>query len=109
MFFTQGEIVEFDFSPAFGSESQSKRPALVVSSNEFNQGTSMTLVCPITTRDSGFPLHIRLPEGLDTYGFVAVEQIRAFDLNARHATPLEHLGETSDFMRNIRCLIRTFV
>jgi len=107
--FTQGEIVEFDFSPAIGSEPQSRRPALVVSSNEFNQKTSMTIVCPITTRDNGFPLHIKLPEGLVTYGFVAVEQLRAFDLGARRALHVEYLEEGSDFMRKIRQLIRSFV
>jgi mRNA interferase MazF len=109
MVFSQGEIIEFDFNPSVGSKPRYRRPALVVSSNEFNHKTSMTLVCPITSKDSGFPLHIRLPEGLETHGFIAVEQIRAFDLNARQAKHIEQLEEDSDLMRNIKSLIRSFV
>ena len=71
--------------------------------------TSMTLVCPITTTNNGFPLHLELPKGLDTCGFVAVEQIRAFDLEARQARHIEHIDEDSDFMLGIRGLIRSFV
>ena len=109
MIHNQGEIVEFDFSPAVGSEPQLRRPALVVSSNEFNQKTSMTLVCPITTTNNGFPLHLQLPKELDTQGFVAIEQIRAFDLGARGARHIEQIEESSVFMLNVKSLIRSFV
>jgi len=109
VFFAQGDIVEFDLSPSIGSEPQSRRPALVVSTNEFNMMTSMTLVCPIASRDNGFPLHIRLPEMLLTYGFVASEQVRAFDLEARRATLIESAAADSEFMKQIRQLIRSFV
>ena len=108
MVFTQGEIVEFDFSPAVGSEPQKRRPALIVSSGEFNHKTSMTLVCPITSRNNGFPLHIKLPDGLVTCGFVVVEQVRAFDLAARNAEHIECIARDSVFMKNIKSLIRSF-
>jgi len=107
--FNQGEIVELDFGRAVGSEPQSKRPALVVSSTDFNVSTSMTLVCPITSADSRFPLHLALPEGLDTYGFVATEQVRAYDLAQRNARHIEQIDNESDFMKAIRELIRSFI
>ncbi|HAM14917.1 MAG TPA: hypothetical protein DCP91_03455, partial [Eggerthellaceae bacterium] len=75
--FSKGDIVEFDFSPSVGHEPTGRRPALVVSRDKFNLSTSMTLVCPITTRANPFPLHLELPAGLETYGVVAVEQVRA--------------------------------
>ena len=107
--FSQGEIVEFDFGPSLGSEPAMRRPALVVSSDRFNMTTSMTLVCPITSVDNGFPLHIKLPEGLDTHGFVAAEQVRAFDLVARKATHIESLDPESTFMLNVKTLIKSFL
>ena len=107
--FHQGEIVEFDFSPSVGSEPAYRRPALVVSSDDFNTMTSMTLVCPITTANNGFPLHLPLPESLKTHGFVVVEQVRAFDLEARRAKAVESLPKNSKFMSNIKTLIRSFL
>jgi mRNA interferase MazF len=106
--FDQGDIVEFDFSPAEGHEPKGRRPALVVSNAHFNVGTSMTLVCPITTIDNGFPLHFRLPENLHTYGFVVVEQVRAFDLQTRRATRIEALNDAALTAAIAEC-IRSFV
>jgi mRNA interferase MazF len=106
--FDQWDIVEFDFSPAAGHEPKGRRPALVVSNAHFNAGTSMTLVCPITTRDNGFPLHFRLPEDLHTYGFVAIEQVRAFDLQTRRAKRIEALKDNKLAAAIAEC-IRSFV
>ncbi|MCL2655704.1 MAG: type II toxin-antitoxin system PemK/MazF family toxin [Coriobacteriia bacterium] len=89
--FRKGDIIQFDFNPSEGHEPQGRRPALVVSTDYFNAGTSMTLVCPITTTNNGFPLHRRLPDGLETRGFIAIEQVRAFDLEARHARQVEQI------------------
>lgn len=107
--FQQGDLVEFDFSPSRGHEPAGRRPGLVVSSDEFNWSTSMTLVCPITTRNNGFPLHLALPENLDErYGFVVVEQVRAFDLDARNAVTVAHLNRNTPIMRHVVSLLKSF-
>jgi len=98
--FQKGDIVQFDFSLPEGHEPQGRRPALVVSTGYFNAGTSMTLVCPITTTNNDFPLHRPLPCGLSTYGCVALEQVRAFDLETRRAKQVEHL-EDQEFLSQI--------
>lgn len=54
-FLRQEDLVEFDFSLSVGHEAAGRRPGLVVSFDEFNYQTSMTLVCPITTANNGFP------------------------------------------------------
>jgi mRNA interferase MazF len=106
--FSQGDIVEFDFGPSQGHEPLGRRPALVVSSDDFNASTSMTLVCPITTADSGFPLHMPLPDGIDTYGYVVVEQVRAFDLYARNPRLVEHLDAECAIMLAVTECLRSF-
>jgi mRNA interferase MazF len=106
--FSQGDIIEFDFSPSQGHEPAGRRPALVVSSDYFNISTSMTLVCPITTQNNGFPLHILLPEGIATAGFVVVEQVRAFDMEARNPKRIEHLDAKSDVILAIRECLKSF-
>lgn len=91
--FDQGDIVEVDFDPTRGHEPQKKRPALVVSSYNFNISNSMTIVCPISSRERGFFLHEPLPESCCVEGSVIMEQIRAIDLEAR---PCRLLGRLSD-------------
>lgn len=106
----KGDLVEFDFNPSCGHEPKGRRPGLVVSSDEFNWRTSMTLVCPVTTADTGFPLHIKLPEGLDeTWGFVATEQVRAYDLLARSPRVVARLDSDGPFMTNITTLLRSYL
>ena len=106
----KGDVVEFDFSPSRGHEPTERRPGLVVSNNEFGWATSMALVCPITSRDNGFPLHVPIPENDGSvYGFVATEQVRAYDLLARNAAVIAHLDERGAFMRNITSLVKSFL
>lgn len=109
MLLRKGDLVEFDFSPSVGHEPVGRRPGLVVSSDEFNYRTSMTLVCPVTTADNGFPLHVRLPAELDErYGFLVVEQVRAYDLEARRPEVIAHLDADGVFMRNVTSLLKSF-
>lgn len=105
----QGDIVEFDFNPSVGHEPKGRRPGLVVSSDRFSLGTSMSLICPIATMDNGFPLHLRLPENIDEVrGCVVTEQVRAFDLESRKARLLVHLDAEGDFMRDVVSVVKSF-
>lgn len=108
MIFEQGDIVSVDFSPAVGHEPNRERPALVVSNFSFNKMTSMTLVCPITRTDNNFPLHEPLPEGYAVGGFVVMEQIRAFDLDARKASKIDHVSH-KDMLPITSCLPTFFI
>ena len=85
MIFDQGDIIELDFDPTRGHEPSKVRPALVVSSYDFNISNSMTIVCPITSRMKPFFLHQELPEDCCVRGSVVMEQVRAVDLDARKA------------------------
>jgi mRNA interferase MazF len=83
MIFEQGDIVWVNFNPTFGHEPQNKRPALVVSGGSYNRLSNLTIVCPITTNDNGFPLHQEIASVKGVSGFIAIEQLRAVDLNVR--------------------------
>ena len=81
--YSQGDIVEVDFNPTKGHEPANVRPALVVSSYDFNISNSMTIVCPISNREKEFFLHEPLPDDCEVTGSVIMEQVRAIDLGAR--------------------------
>ena len=88
----QGDIIYINFSPQSGHEQAGHRPALVVSNKIFNEKTGMTILCPITTKDNGFPLHLPLVGTEKIFGYVMCEHIKAFDDQAAH---------TRDFSREL--------
>ncbi len=99
----QGDIVQVDFSPAFGHEPAKSRPAVVVSGYGFNSCSSMTALVPITTTSNGYPLHIDMGES-PVRGYACVEQLRCLDLSARG---YQLVGVASrDVMLNILSAIR---
>lgn len=63
----QREVWLTDFSPTLGHEQDGKRPAVVISADQFGTGASgMCLVVPCTTSDKHpNPLHVKIqpPEG----------------------------------------------
>lgn len=92
MIVEQGDIVEISFDPTVGHEPRKRRPALVVSVGMFNNElSSLTVVCPITSTLNGHPLHVPLPPGSPAEGCVAVEQLRAVDLESPERQA-RHLG-----------------
>lgn len=80
--YLQGDIVQVSFDPSIGHEQRKTRPAVVVSADDFNLRSSMTMVVPITSTDNGYPMHVAV-ECDKAYGWACVEQVRALDLEAR--------------------------
>jgi mRNA interferase MazF len=104
---SRGDIVALSFDPQAGHEQAGRRPAVVISDVAFNQRTGLALVCPVTSRDRGFPLHVMLPAGLSVRGVVMTEQVRVLDYRERDASfietaPLEVLDE-------VRALVHSFM
>lgn len=54
----QGDIVTINFDPSKGSEIQKRRPAIVMSRDEYNLSSSLIIVCPITSTDKLRPYFI---------------------------------------------------
>ena len=104
--FRRGDVVYLDFDPQAGHEQRGRRPAFVVSDDSFQKYTDLILVCPVTNRDSGYPLHVALEEGCRTTGFVMCEQIKSVDPTARHAEFFEHASEA--MVDRIMEIIATF-
>ena len=88
----QGDIIILDFDPQAGHEQKGRRPALVVSNEQFHARTNMAMVCPITNSKSGFPLHIEL-DGTNTTGEIMCEQAKCLDITARNASFKESVPE----------------
>jgi mRNA interferase MazF len=89
----KGDFVAVTFDPQSGHEQKGRRPALVVSNTLFNDQTGLAIVCPLTTKDRGYPFHVAVTNGTDITGFVMVEQVKSIDYRARKT---KFIGRASD-------------
>ncbi len=78
---SRGEVWLVSLDPTRGHEQAGKRPALVVSTDEFNHGPAgLVVVVPITMRDRRIPMHVRVdpPEGgVRGPSFIKCEDVRS--------------------------------
>jgi len=89
----QGDIIWVKFDPSVGREIQKKRPALVLSSNNYNQATGFIVVCPITnTKKRGF---VEIHQNQKTTGYMNVMQLKTFDYisKKREVEYIEYLND----------------
>ncbi len=89
----RGDIIQMDFNPQAGHEQAGRRPALVVSCKSFHRYPNMAIVCPITTQTKPYPMHVPLDKRTRTSGEVLCEHVKAVDLVARNAMPIEKLPD----------------
>ena len=77
----RGEIWTVDLDPTRGHEQAGKRPALVLSTDLFNEGPAgLVIVLPVTSKAKGIPFHVAIdpPEGgVKTRSFIKCEDIRS--------------------------------
>lgn len=99
----QGDIVFLDFNPIKGHGQSGFRPAIVISTNVFNQNTKMVIVCPITSNEKEFPTHYILEDTKNIHGSVLCEHIRSIDYEIRNLKFVEKLSE-NDFISIITLL-----
>ena len=90
--FDRGDIVNVSLDPVSGHEQRGSRPAMVLTTKEFNR-LGDTLVAPITqggdfSRYAGFAITLT-GTGCRTQGVALVNKIRMLDLVARKARKVE--------------------
>jgi mRNA interferase MazF len=90
------EVYMVDLEPVVGHEQGGKRPFLLISVNQMNNSRAqMAIGVPLTTRDKGNELHVRLdpPEaGLSRVSFAMPEKVRSISMDRLqrrlgHASP----------------------
>lgn len=97
---SRGDIVRVDLGgptdeDTRGSEIYKKRPAVVIQNDQGNQYSPTTIIAPITGGTSNYPFHANLSEstdGLTKDSYVACDQIRTVDIEARILDTLGHVS-----------------
>ncbi len=90
--FDRGDIVSVPLDPTVGHEQRGTRPALVLTTKDFNK-LGDVLVAPITqggdfARYAGFAVTLT-GTGCKTQGVALINKIRMLDLEARKAKKIE--------------------
>ena len=81
----RGDFIYLDFTPFAGTEQGGRRPALVLSPRDFNIGTGLAVVCPITNTITGSKFEVPVPKGARMTGVILSYQFRTVDWIARNA------------------------
>jgi mRNA interferase ChpB len=94
--FDRGDVVSVPLDPAIGHEQRGTRPALVLTTKEFNR-LGDVLIAPITqggefSRYAGFAVSL-MGTGCKTQGVALLDKIRMLDLNARKARKVERVPQ----------------
>ena len=90
--FDRGDVVSVPMDPAIGHEQRGTRPALVLTTKDFNK-LGDVLVAPITqggdfSRHAGFAVSLT-GTGCRTQGVALINKVRMLDLAARKARRIE--------------------
>lgn len=105
-------VVWTDLDPVRGREQSGRRPALVVASDLYlEQANTLAIVIPGTTKDRGWPNHVRLlGPGLDLIDptFAMTEQPRVISrgriLNVAGAVDTATMAEIDHWLRDFLAL-----
>jgi mRNA interferase ChpB len=94
--FDRGDVVSVPLDPAVGHEQRGTRPALVLTTKEFNR-LGDVLVAPITqggeySRYAGFAVSL-MGTGCKIQGVALLNKIRMLDLKARKARKIEQVPQ----------------
>lgn len=86
----RGSLVWLHFSPQAGSEQTGRRPGIVLTTAAYHRRSRLAVVCPITSREKGWPMEVKLPQGLPVSGVVLVDHVRSIDREVRR---MEVIGQ----------------
>jgi mRNA interferase MazF len=93
----RGEIWDADLNPSRGHEQGGKRPVLIASVNQFNQGPSgLVIVVPISSKDKSVRSQVTIEPGeggLKVRSFAKCETIRSISIERL----VSRRGAVSDF------------
>jgi len=81
----RGDVVWINLNPQTGHERKGRRPALVLSPEDYNKKVGLAIFCPITNQVKGYPFEVLIPEGLKTSGVILADQVKSLDWKTRNA------------------------
>ena len=80
----RGDIVWINFNPQSGHEQKGRRPALVLSPEDYNKKVGLAIFCPVTNQVKGYPFEVLIPEEMKVLGVILADQVKSLDWKTRN-------------------------
>lgn len=103
---SRGDIVWIDFDPIKGHEQAGRRPAVVISPEEYNKVSKLAIFCPITSKVKGNIFDVVFI-GKSIKGSILTDQIRAMDFSKRDLDFVEKVSITT--MHEVEAKLLTLI
>jgi mRNA interferase MazF len=95
----RGHVVWVDLDPVKGHEQGGRRPAFVLSHDDYNR-IGLMIVCPITTKPKGYPFEVLIPHGCRVKGVILADHIKNLDWRRRDIQHMDSLPD--DVIREVQ-------
>ncbi|MDN6641214.1 MAG: type II toxin-antitoxin system PemK/MazF family toxin [Tetragenococcus sp.] len=90
----QGTLIYIDFEPSKGSEIKKRRPAVVISRDEYNLASNLVIVCPVTSTEKERPYFVSIhSEKLSENSKVNTKQVYSLDYTERGGRKIQIIGK----------------
>ena len=80
-----GDAVWITLNPQADHEQAGRRPAVVLSPQNYNDKIGLAILCPITNQIKDYPFEVIIPAGLPVAGAILSDQVKSLDWRARNA------------------------
>jgi len=106
----QKDLIWVNFDSQRGREIKKRRPALILSSDLYNQNTGFVIVAPITSTIRDLPGYLTLSDNYQIHGQVVAAQIYSFDAspNANRQIDFIETMRDEDFYRTAQIVYYNF-
>jgi len=106
----QKDLVWINFEPQRGREIKKRRPALILSSDLYNQNTGFVIVAPITSTISHLPGYLTLGDSYQIHGQIVAAQIYSFDASPNANRQIDYIEtmRDADFYRAAQIVYYNF-
>jgi mRNA interferase MazF len=103
----KGDLVWLNFTPQSGHEQSGRRPAVVISPEEYNGKTGLGIFCPVSSKVKGYPFEVKIKNDLIS-GAVLSDHIKKLDWESRKAEFISKVTETEleEILEKIKALIQ---
>lgn len=100
-------MVWVQLGPTSGHEQSGRRPVLVLTPSGYNSKTGLALVCPLTSKQKGYPFEVALPDEAELTGVILADHVRSIDWRSRRAEHAATLSATlvSDVLAKLAPLL----
>ena len=83
-----GDVIWLTFDPQAGHEQSGRRPAVVLSPENYNGKAGLVILCPVTSQIKGYPFEVIIPADLPITGVILSDQVKSLDWRVRNAEPI---------------------